>query len=340
MCFKHQQDHDKSTKSGTENTLVSNQCLHNEVYLQTLIARISNNNKEHFVRIILDTASSKSYVSSFVAKKLNLKSFGKIKVTHGLFGGTETTVYHDRYSINLKGLNENKEIKIDVMEQEKICATVPKIKNVNCIKQLKDKNIFLSDICSKSRNCLYERDANEIHILLGADVVGKLFTGNIENLPCGVVAMQTILGWIAMGKVNDYESDSSLLVLSLYVNEAKITDLWNLDTLGITDPVEKQSKDEVQKLVLKHFKETVSRKNDERYKVCLPWINGHPTILDNKELAENRLRNNVKSLESSNLVTNYEQVFNEWEEEGVIEKVKIEENLSHNVMFIIYLIVR
>ncbi|GFR06460.1 hypothetical protein TNCT_503781 [Trichonephila clavata] len=30
-----------------------------------------------------------------------------------------------------------------------------------------------------------------------------------------------------------------------FVNEAKITDLWNLDSFGINDPCEKQSKEEV-----------------------------------------------------------------------------------------------
>ena len=80
------------------------------------------------------------------------------------------------------------------MEQEKVSATVTKISGVNCIKQFKEHNIFVSDICSKSRNYLYEHDENEIRILQGADVVGKLFTGKKENIPCGFVAMQTIWG--------------------------------------------------------------------------------------------------------------------------------------------------
>ncbi|GFQ63838.1 hypothetical protein TNCT_293001 [Trichonephila clavata] len=58
--------------------------------------------------------------------------------------------------------------------------------------------------------------------------------------------MQYILGWTVMGKVsNEINLDSSYLTLSLFVNEAKITDLWNLDSFGINDPCEKQSKEEV-----------------------------------------------------------------------------------------------
>ncbi|GFQ64057.1 DUF1758 domain-containing protein [Trichonephila clavata] len=58
--------------------------------------------------------------------------------------------------------------------------------------------------------------------------------------------MQYILGWTVMGKVsNEINLNSSYLTLSLFVNEAKITDLRNLDSFGINDPCEKQSKEEV-----------------------------------------------------------------------------------------------
>ncbi|GFQ95916.1 integrase catalytic domain-containing protein [Trichonephila clavata] len=132
------------------------------------------------------------------------------------------------------------------MDQKKICATVPKIKNAYCLKELREKKIFLSDVSFKSEKCLYEESVNDIHLLLGADVAGKILTGKIEHLSCGLVAMQYILGWTVMGKVsNEINLDSSYLTLSLFVNEAKITDLWNLDSFGINDPCEKQSKEKV-----------------------------------------------------------------------------------------------
>ncbi|GFQ98296.1 integrase catalytic domain-containing protein [Trichonephila clavata] len=132
------------------------------------------------------------------------------------------------------------------MDQKKICATVPKIKNAYCLKELREKKIFLSDVSFKSEKCLYEESVNDIHLSLGANVAGKILTGKIEHLSCGLVAMQYILGWTVMGKVsNEINLDSSYLTLSLFVNEAKITDLWNLDSFGINDPCKKQSKEEV-----------------------------------------------------------------------------------------------
>lgn len=53
--------------------------------------------------------------------------------------------------------------------------------------------------------------------------------------------MQTTLGLITMGKIGGNESDSFILILSFYANNDKITELWNLNTLDIVDPMEEQS---------------------------------------------------------------------------------------------------
>ncbi|GFQ78921.1 integrase catalytic domain-containing protein, partial [Trichonephila clavata] len=254
MCFVKykQKENDKNINPKadesrpSENTVLTNQSTFNEIYLQTLVVRISNKGLNHFVRVIIDSGSTKSYISKFVAEKMGLKSIGKETVTHGLFGGLEKTECHNRYNIQLNSLDTKNKIEIEVMDQKKICATVPKIKNAYCLKKLREKKIFLSDVNFKSEKCLYEESVNDIHLLLGADVAGKILTGKIEHLSCGLVAMQYILGWTVMGKVsNEINLDSSYLTLSLFVNEAKITDLWNLDSFGINDPCEKQSKEEV-----------------------------------------------------------------------------------------------
>ncbi|XP_055926944.1 uncharacterized protein LOC129958472 [Argiope bruennichi] len=109
------------------------------------------------VRAILDTGSQKSYVSQYIAQTLGLKSLGKQKITHGLFGGPQMT-----------------EINVD-----------------------------------------------EIHILLGADIVGKLFTGEIKQVSKGLTAVNTKLGWTVLGKSNSestFETRNSLLVQSLLTN--------------------------------------------------------------------------------------------------------------------------
>jgi len=39
-----------------------------------------------------------------------------------------------------------------------------------------------------------------IEILTGADAAGKFYIGNMFELRCGLVAMQTWLGWVITGK--------------------------------------------------------------------------------------------------------------------------------------------
>ncbi|GFT81213.1 uncharacterized protein NPIL_27701 [Nephila pilipes] len=150
-------------------------------------------------------------------------------------------------------------------------------------------------------SCLYEKNSGEINLLIGADYAGKLLTGNVKHLSGGVIAVYTLLGWTVMGKsdIKRPSINSSLLVLSLHVNDAKITDLWKLDTLGIHGSSETRSKTETQQLALKHFRETISRDNTGRYKVNLPWLDGHPPLQDNKEMTQKRLRNTVRSQKSN-----------------------------------------
>ncbi|GFU97793.1 hypothetical protein TNCV_2532651 [Trichonephila clavipes] len=71
-----------------------------------------------------------------------------------------------------------------------------------------------------------------------------------------------------MGKLScesKFELENSLLVHSLFTNREKISDLWELDSLGIKDPSEKKSKLELQDLALKHFENTVLRDDECRY---------------------------------------------------------------------------
>ncbi|GIY64948.1 uncharacterized protein CDAR_119701 [Caerostris darwini] len=94
-----------------------------------------------------------------------------------------------------------------------------------------------------------------IHILIGADVLGRLMTVQRKVLSLGLVAIETYLGWTLFSKVPQEENDSSsaMVVTSLFVKEANISDLWELDLIGIKDPIEKSSKEEQKHSVRENF---------------------------------------------------------------------------------------
>ncbi|GFW63038.1 integrase catalytic domain-containing protein [Trichonephila clavipes] len=131
-----------------------------------------------------------------------------------------------------------------------------------------------------------------------------------------------------MGKLScesKFKLENSLRVHSLFNNREKISDLWELDSLGIKDPSEKKSKLELQDLALKHFENKVLRDDEGRYIVSIPWIERSEKLEDHYSLAKGRLEKTVKTLKFTGRLLDYEQVFVDWEKEDIIEKIAQDE---------------
>ncbi|GFX85264.1 integrase_H2C2 domain-containing protein [Trichonephila clavipes] len=112
--------------------------------------------------------------------------------------------------------------------------------------------------------CLYENDPNEIHMLIGADFAGRLLTGEIKQITENLVAIHTRLGWTLMGESGENTRRCETL-LSLHVSDLDISELWRLDTIGIKDLGENQSKRELEEAAKLHFLENVKRDHEGRY---------------------------------------------------------------------------
>ncbi|GFS73651.1 integrase catalytic domain-containing protein [Trichonephila clavipes] len=217
---------------------------------------------------------------------------------------------------------------MEVNDQKNICLGISRINDFRVLQKLATHNIFISDSSANNKLCLFEKHSDEILILLGSDIVGKLFTGKVKQLSEGLTAVNTRLGWTVMGKLScgsKFKLDNSLLVHSLFTNREKISDLRELDSLGIKDPSEKKLKLELQDLALKHFENTVLRDDEGRYIVSIPWIEGNEKLEDHCSLAKGRLEKTVKNLKFTGRLFDYEQVFVNWEKEGIIEKIAREE---------------
>ncbi|XP_054717538.1 uncharacterized protein LOC129226934 [Uloborus diversus] len=152
-------------------------------------------------------------------------------------------------------------------------------------------------------------------------------TGGYKLLPSGLAAIETKLGWTLMGKNSSLESREStaLLVTSMICNDTCISNLWSLETIGILDPSEKKTQDELHAAAKENFLRTVRIDDEGRFIVDLPWLSEHPPLPENFELALKRLNNTVKNLKAKNLYEDYDLVFKEWEKEGIIEEVPYNE---------------
>lgn len=129
-------------------------------------------------------------------------------------------------------------------------------------------------------------------------------TGGKRELKCGLVALETRLGWTLIGKTNkqlNKKKNTTLTVISMFTQEARITDLWRLDILGITDPILKKTKDKQQAEIKKNFRQTIKMDHEERYEVLFPWKQDHPPLDNNKDIAKRRLDFTTKKLKAQNI---------------------------------------
>ncbi|XP_055938027.1 uncharacterized protein LOC129968199 [Argiope bruennichi] len=316
---KNQDSFKSENKSPNVEVNMANNTSSPRVFLQTLKLKMVCGNKEIPVRAILDSGSQKTYVLKNVVEKMGYIPLRKEILMHSLFGGIKSDkCEHNCYRIKLRNQDNSVTCNLEALDQPSICDKISSVIPGSWITELREMKIRLSDVGEEPQS---------IQVLLGSDVIGKLMTGQRRVLSCGLVAMETLLGWTLSGKVpeNEMSSCNAMLVASLFVKEMDISQLWRLDSLGIQDPSEQKTKEELHKASMEHFLRTVKVDEEERFLVSLPWLDGHLPLPDNFNLALKGLQVTTHKLKKENLFQEYGDVFKEWEREGIIEEVPQEE---------------
>ena len=72
------------------------------------------------------------------------------------------------------------------MNQDVICGDIPMIRKAHWLNELKSKNVKLCDL-----NNNFDSDNESIDMLIGADIAGKLFTGNKFDLSNGLTVLES-----------------------------------------------------------------------------------------------------------------------------------------------------
>lgn len=291
-----------------------------QVALQTMMVRIITNRGSKTVRAFLDSGSQHSYILERTVRELGLRPIGQETVSHALFGGSCTAAtIHQIYNITLGAMKENLKIIVTVRDQQKISQGISRFssKNTKIWEELREKEIKVTDI---------GEDCPEIEILIGANVYGKILTGKTVQLDSGLTAIQTELGWTLIGKIEEEKRDAaSMMVTTMTAQQVSISQLWDLDTIGIRDPVDvKTAAEEVEDIKTKFFEE-ITREQDGRYVVPLPWKDGHLPLLSNREAALKRLHRTTKKLQEEKNYKDYDRVLKDWEQEGFIRNMEDKE---------------
>ncbi|GFR17332.1 integrase catalytic domain-containing protein [Trichonephila clavata] len=149
-------------------TLLTNLPSEHEIYLKTIMIRLRNRDKEVCARALLDDGSQRSYIEKNLAAELFLSPSGREIFSQGLFGGgISPASEHKRYMVNVESLNRKYSTPLSLLEQQKICSTLPRIHDRKLLSELSSRGIKLTDV---------GRDSPPIRVLLGADILGSILT--------------------------------------------------------------------------------------------------------------------------------------------------------------------
>ena len=167
-------------------------------------------------------------------------------------------------------------------------------------------------------------ESTNIDLLIGSDTYWELVTGEIKrDNNCMLVAQKSIFGYLVSGpltKTNSSKPKSPLHVMKIVCKQdnclnEKNNRFWDLDTIGISDN---------ETSVYGKFIDSIKFENDH-YSVALPFQDNRPMLADNYQLCLNRLQKLKKRLRKiPQLLNEYNKVFDEYLNLGIIEKVKNE----------------
>ncbi|UYV75003.1 hypothetical protein LAZ67_12002069 [Cordylochernes scorpioides] len=117
-----------------------------------------------------------------------------------------------------------------------------------------------------------------------------------------------------------------MLITSLITQEIKVSDLWSLENIGVMDDGQAESKKETDQAVMDKFRTETKRLESGRYEVHLPWIEPAQNLKENKSHAKKRLRKMTEDLKKRGFYHHYNKIFEEWEENGIIERIQSDQD--------------
>ncbi|GFV11160.1 DUF1758 domain-containing protein [Trichonephila clavipes] len=180
--------------------------------LATVSALVSlDSGGEKKVRALIDSGSQSSYISERLVNQSGVQPLRTETVCHAFFGGNQTDPKpHRVFSVEVSKQRGMYTRNFEVLSERNICGLyiVPKINDQNILKELRGKNIHLTD-----SSC----EGAEIDLLIGADVMGRLLTGNVVTLHSGLTAVESKLDWTVFEEQKFCGKDKFTTALSMHV---------------------------------------------------------------------------------------------------------------------------
>ncbi|XP_068717114.1 uncharacterized protein [Montipora capricornis] len=272
---------------------VNNKCI----LLQTARANVRSPHGGNScnVRILFDSCSQKSYISSRLRSKLSLRPIGSDTVLIQTFGNNEPSLKQCSIVQFALECQDNLTVFINAYEVELICG--PITNQTIEIAQQYYPHLQGLPLADHSRG---DEDL-EIDVMIGADHYWSV----AQNHVLSTVNVSHVLKTECQIIEENLVSDDFLL-------KEELSKFWDYDTLGVKDSEGDFLEDYLIKVKF----------NGIRYEVSLPFKTEHPIIPDNYLLAQNRLVSSLQRLRSKpGLLQQYDSVIKEQLNAGVVELI-------------------
>ena len=287
------------------------------VVLQTAQGVLKGAQNQVRIRVMFDTGSHKSFVTSKAvrAAKLLVKRKEWLEIT--TFAKTTCdSKLREVFELEISPFKGHGSIKMEAYAVESIAQ----VKNEHVELRKRDyahlRNLWFSDVCRAN-------DVFDVDVLIGSDYLWLFQNGNtVRGRPNEPVAVERSLGWVLSGQVkapsegiNWLHSQVSCVNLVGHDPGTQVTDdihrLWDYDSVGIRENNE----------VHEALKDGIVF-TGERYQVKLPWKEAHEPLPSNYNVSVKRLKGQLTKLrQQPDILQEYDHIIKEQLQSGIIEPV-------------------
>ena len=288
--------------------------------------------------VLFDTGSDKSYITTSCVKRLKPKYIGNENVAYACFGENKPR-HPNKRNVYEISYSENEQKKtFAVTEIQTITAPMFREKIPQYVlKEFEGLGLsFLAQTYAKDESI-------SVDMLIGLDVYWNLMKGKTITTPLGLVAQESVFGWLLcgsyplQGKCGTKSNTHYQNFCSTELSDSLVRRFWELEHFGIQPIEAEKGPDET----IEMFRSSVKRDDmSGRYEVTLPWKEEKRVKLKNNfEQAKFRLEKLEKKLDNDpNLKERYNAVFDNLEQEGIVEEVEVEkDSLEENKHPVFYL---
>ena len=308
----------------------------NPIILKTAVTSVNNGEITKKANIFFDEGSSLSYITTQLAKELCIKPHCSKTVCINTFGGARSNHTYLVGSVNI--MTDEGAISIDTLIKDVIVTPLDRNSWADSLKSPHITSLQLADDFSQTQF--------PVQILIGLDAAWQFLKPDvIYGYP---TAQASSLGYVISGKLfptSDSTNDSQTVSQCFAAGHSldsypfddserysyarakdlevhnQVADFLKIETLGIEDPRDTSQEDDF----LERFQSQITYR-DGTYFVPLPWLDNHPPLPSNFNLAHSRLQQVKKRLLKLDLWKSYASIIADQLDKGYVEAVPANED--------------